>query len=129
VEGLKRVEGLRRLQQLKYGTEQLDDRINQRELAVATNLAGRGTDLKVSDGLEQAGGLHVVVGFLPRNLRVQLQGIGRAGRNGCRGSGEVVVNASEHLSRMGYDLPSQMLFEASHFCNLKALEQMRDMQE
>jgi preprotein translocase subunit SecA len=36
-------------------------------VVTATNLAGRGTDLKISNNVEQNGGLHVIITFLPRN--------------------------------------------------------------
>ena len=53
---------------------------------MATNLAGRGADLKISEALNEAGGLHVIIGFMPINSRVEMQGRGRAGRIGNNGS-------------------------------------------
>jgi golgin subfamily B member 1 len=41
----------RRLQELKTGEENIDDKINCGEIVIATNLAGRGTDLKISETL------------------------------------------------------------------------------
>lgn len=55
-------------------------------------MAGRGTDIKISKELNENGGLHVIIGFMPHNLRVEMQGRGRAGRNGCQGSSELAVN-------------------------------------
>ena len=58
------------------------ENIEEKEIFVATNLAGRGTDLKISKNSIQNGGLHVILSFLPLNIRVEQQAYGRAGRKG-----------------------------------------------
>ncbi|KAM9983662.1 hypothetical protein ACTFIY_000376 [Dictyostelium cf. discoideum] len=55
-------------------------------LTIATNTAGRGTDIKLSSEALSNGRLHVIFGFYPNNLRVESQGLGRAGRQGLDGS-------------------------------------------
>jgi preprotein translocase subunit SecA len=53
---------------------------------LSTNIAGRGTDIKIDEQLRKNGGLHVIIGFMPSNSRVEMQARGRAGRNGAAGS-------------------------------------------
>ncbi len=55
-------------------------------VTVATNMAGRGTDIQLSDEARQLGGLHVIVSELHESARIDRQLIGRCGRQGDPGS-------------------------------------------
>ena len=56
------------------------------KVTVATNMAGRGTDIKLGDGVGEIGGLHVICSELHDTPRIDLQLFGRCGRQGDPGS-------------------------------------------
>ena len=62
------------------------EKIDSGEIIVATNIAGRGTDLTTTENVEKNGGLHVCVTLLPSSSRVELQNVGRTARQGKKGT-------------------------------------------
>ncbi|CAH1383812.1 unnamed protein product, partial [Tenebrio molitor] len=65
------------------------------DIILATNIAGRGTNFKTEKDLEEKGGLHVCVTFLPCNLRVENQAFGRTSRQGNNGTAQLIIRRSE----------------------------------
>lgn len=70
----------------------IDRELRPGDVIIATNLAGRGTDIKVSQEVNYSGGLFVVVSFLSENTRVELQAFGRTARKGEPGSAQVIMS-------------------------------------
>ncbi|CAF3824772.1 unnamed protein product [Adineta steineri] len=74
--------------------------LNPGDIIIATNIAGRGTDLAIDKLLEVNGGLHVILTYIPGNLRVQQQAFGRTARSGKRGTGVYIVHDSRKTGSM-----------------------------
>ncbi|MFO1025920.1 MAG: hypothetical protein U1E70_12085 [Acetobacteraceae bacterium] len=66
-------------------------------VTVATNMAGRGTDIALGPGVAAAGGLHVILTEFHDSARVDRQLYGRAGRQGDPGSCEAIVALDDAL--------------------------------
>ncbi|XP_013143742.1 PREDICTED: uncharacterized protein LOC106107433 [Papilio polytes] len=65
--------------------------MNPGDVIITTNIAGRGTDIKLNKTIEKNGGLHVCLTFLPKNSRVEEQNTGRTSRNGNRGTSQLIL--------------------------------------
>jgi preprotein translocase subunit SecA len=66
-------------------------------VTVSTNMAGRGTDIKLAEGVEETGGLHVIVTEMHDAARVDRQLAGRSGRQGDRGSYRIYLALDDEL--------------------------------
>ena len=69
-------------------------------VTIATNMAGRGTDIKLSDTVKAAGGLAIVGTERHDSRRVDRQLRGRAGRQGDPGSSQFYVSLEDNLMRL-----------------------------
>lgn len=69
-------------------------------VTIATNMAGRGTDIKLSDTVKEAGGLAIIGTERHESRRVDRQLRGRAGRQGDPGSSVFFVSLEDNLMRL-----------------------------
>jgi preprotein translocase subunit SecA len=68
-------------------------------VTIATNMAGRGTDIKLGEGVKEAGGLAIVATERHDSRRVDRQLRGRSGRQGDPGSSQFFVSLEDDLMR------------------------------
>ena len=73
---------------------------NPGQITIATNMAGRGTDIKLSDEVKAAGGLAIIGTERHDSRRVDRQLRGRAGRQGDPGSSQFYVSLEDNLMRL-----------------------------
>jgi preprotein translocase subunit SecA len=78
-------------------------------IIVATNMAGRGTDIKPDHDSVAAGGLHVILTEMHGAKRIDRQFIGRAGRQGDPGSAQIFVSLEDELVRLHTRRPAHVL--------------------
>jgi len=69
-------------------------------VTIATNMAGRGTDIKLGEGVKEAGGLAIIGTERHESRRVDRQLRGRAGRQGDPGSSRFYVSLEDDLMRL-----------------------------
>ena len=69
-------------------------------ITIATNMAGRGTDIKLGAGVKQAGGLAIIGTERHESRRVDRQLRGRAGRQGDPGTSQFFVSLEDELMRL-----------------------------
>ena len=69
-------------------------------VTVATNMTGRGTDIKLGDGVAELGGLHVIGCQRHDSRRIDNQLLGRAGRQGDPGSSQFYLSMEDDLLRI-----------------------------
>lgn len=102
----------RLLKRVKIPHEVLNAKQHQREaqivanaglpgaVTIATNMAGRGTDIKLGPGVKEAGGLHIVGTERHDSRRIDRQLRGRAGRQGDPGSSRFYLSLEDDLMRL-----------------------------
>jgi preprotein translocase subunit SecA len=70
---------------------------HQSRVTVATNMAGRGTDIQLGPGVAEKGGLHVILTEYHESRRIDRQLFGRCARQGDPGSCEAVVSLEDEI--------------------------------
>ena len=84
-------------------------------VTIATNMAGRGTDIKLGEGVLDAGGLAIIGSERHDSRRIDLQLRGRAGRQGDPGSSHFFVSLEDDLMRL---FSSQRVAKMMDFLNV-----------
>jgi preprotein translocase subunit SecA len=69
-------------------------------VTIATNMAGRGTDIKLVSGIKEIGGLHIIGTERHESRRIDLQLRGRSGRQGDPGSSRFYLSLEDDLMRL-----------------------------
>ncbi|MDI6803714.1 MAG: preprotein translocase subunit SecA [Bacteroidota bacterium] len=79
-------------------------------VTIATNMAGRGTDIKLGSGVREAGGLHIIGTERHEARRIDRQLRGRSGRQGDSGSSRFYLSLEDDLMRLfGSDRISRIM--------------------
>src|SRR5699024_3287746 len=79
-------------------------------VTIATNMAGRGTDIKLGDGVKELGGLAVIGTERHESRRIDNQLRGRSGRQGDPGESQFYLSMEDELMRrFGSDNLSSMM--------------------
>ncbi len=84
------------------------------KITVATNMAGRGTDITLGTGIEALGGLHVIATERNESRRIDRQLYGRCGRQGDAGSGEAFMSLQDETLVVFY--PAAVLGLVAKLC-------------
>ncbi|WLD92960.1 preprotein translocase subunit SecA [Alkalihalobacillus sp. AL-G] len=77
----------------------IEDAGQKGAVTIATNMAGRGTDIKLGNGVIEAGGLHILGTERHESRRIDNQLRGRAGRQGDPGSSQFFISMEDELMR------------------------------
>jgi preprotein translocase subunit SecA len=70
------------------------------QVTIATNMAGRGTDIKLGEGVVKSGGLHIIGTERHESRRIDNQLRGRSGRQGDPGSSRFYVSLEDEVMRL-----------------------------
>ncbi len=106
-------------------------------VTIATNIAGRGTDIRLGAGVAELGGLHVISTELHESQRVERQLMGRAARQGDPGSFELILStedslllrfAPELVRRLRNDIVGRRLENSDWIRELRTIQKQLEVQ-
>jgi preprotein translocase subunit SecA len=80
--------------------EIIKDAGQESQVTIATNMAGRGTDIKLGEGVARNGGLHIIGTERHESRRIDNQLRGRSGRQGDPGSSRFYVSLEDEVMRL-----------------------------
>ncbi|KAL6729486.1 hypothetical protein Aduo_000535 [Ancylostoma duodenale] len=100
--------------------------LERSRVIISTNLAGRGTDITLTKELAAAGGLHVIVSFLPENSRIEDQAYGRSARCGEPGSGQIITLVEDTLEKDPSIFQLKQIRDNAEVHRLRSLKQFYD---
>ncbi len=96
-------------------------------ITIATNMAGRGTDIRLGQGVAALGGLHVIATERHESGRVDRQLFGRNARQGDPGSAQAILSAEDELLRRHLPQPIQQQIRRSLENRLPGAQRMASM--
>lgn len=91
---------------------------NPRQVTVSTNMAGRGTDIPLGDGVAELGGLHVIAACRNDAKRIDRQLFGRCSRQGDPGSYQIILSLQDEWMLKHCPLP---LLKIMHWLKANSL--------
>lgn len=95
-------------------------------VTVATAMAGRGTDIRLGDGVKELGGLAVIGIGRMANIRQERQARGRAGRQGDPGFSRFFVSLQDEVVKRSGSMKAEKYVEKKHFVRRGKLKKIID---
>ena len=81
-------------------SDNIPETIETEIVIISTIISGRNSDLKLrNEVVRNGGGLHIIITFLPNNIRIEEQNYGIAGRNGEPSTWQLVINYKETIEK------------------------------
>jgi preprotein translocase subunit SecA len=99
--------------QIAHEAEIVAEAGHRGRVTVATNMAGRGTDIKLEEGVADLGGLHVICTELHDAARIDRQLIGRCGRQGDPGSAQQFLSLEDDILDVAYGNKAEKVRKAA----------------
>jgi len=93
-------------------------------ITIATNMAGRGTDIRLHPGLAQGGGLHVIIAEINESARIDRQLAGRCGRQGDPGSVSVYLSLEDVLALRYLPIALRVMLGVLHAIPVPVISQI-----